>query len=172
MVPSSGIADLVLGQDLEQQRLGLDLDAIDLVDQQHHRVVGGDRLEQRTGEQELVAEDVVVDVAPRVAVLVGLDAQQLLLVVPLVERLALVEALVALQTDEPRAGHLGDALGQLGLAGTGRTLDQHRLAQPIGQENDAGDAVVGQVVDALQPIADLLNALESITHDASPYFRA
>ena len=47
-----------------------------------------DRLEQRAGEQELVGEDVVVDLAPRVAVAVGLDAQQLLLVVPLVERLA------------------------------------------------------------------------------------
>ena len=44
---------------------------------------------------------------------VGLDAQQLLLVVPLVEGLRLVEALVALQADQPRAGDLGDALGEL-----------------------------------------------------------
>ena len=40
IVPSSGIDDLVLGEDLEQQRLGLDLDAVDLVDQQHDRIVG------------------------------------------------------------------------------------------------------------------------------------
>jgi hypothetical protein len=35
-----GDGHLVLGEDLEQQRLGLDLDAVDLVDEQHHRVVG------------------------------------------------------------------------------------------------------------------------------------
>ena len=40
---------------------------------------------------------------------VDLDAQQLLLVVPLVERLGLVEALVALEADQAGAGDLGDA---------------------------------------------------------------
>ena len=79
-------------------------------------------------------------------VAVGLDAQQLLLVVPLVERLALVEALVALEADQPGAGELGDRLGELGLAGAGRALDQDGLLQPVGEEHDAGDAVVGQVV--------------------------
>ena len=44
-----GDRHLVVGQDLEQQRLGLDLDAVDLVDQQHDRLVGADRLEQRAG---------------------------------------------------------------------------------------------------------------------------
>jgi hypothetical protein len=114
-----GDRDLVVGEDLEQQRLGLDLDAVDLVDQQHHGVGGGDRLEQRAGEQELVGEDVVVDLAPRVAVAIGLDAQELLLVVPLVEGFALVEALVALEADQAGAGHLGDRLRELGLAGAG-----------------------------------------------------
>ncbi len=141
-----GDRHLVLGEDLEQQRLGLDLDPVDLVDQQHHRVIGADRLEQRAGEEELVGEDVVVDLAPAVGALVGLDAQELLLVVPLVERLGLVEPLVALQPDQPGPGELGDRLGELGLARSGRTLDQDRLAQPIGEERHAGDALVGQVV--------------------------
>ena len=79
---------------------------------------------------------------------VGLDAQQLLLVVPLVERLGLVEALVALQADQAGAGDRGDRLGQLGLADTGRPLDQHRLLEPVGEEHDAGDGGVGEVVDA------------------------
>ena len=35
-----GDRHLVVGEDLEQQRLGLDLDAVDLVDQQHDRLVG------------------------------------------------------------------------------------------------------------------------------------
>ena len=51
------------------------------------------------------------------------------------------------------AGHLGHALGQLGLARAGRPLDQDRLAQPVGQEHHPGDAVVGQVRDVLQLLA-------------------
>jgi hypothetical protein len=43
--------------------------------------------------------------------------------------------------------HLGHRLGQLGLAGAGRALDEDRLAEPIGQVHDAGDALVGEVVD-------------------------
>ena len=60
-----GDRHLVVGEDLEQQGLGLDLDAVDLVDQQHDRLVGPDGLEQRAGEQELVGEDVVLDARPR-----------------------------------------------------------------------------------------------------------
>jgi hypothetical protein len=50
--------DLVVGEDLEQEGLGLDLDAVDLVDEEHDRVLRRDRLEQRPGEEEVVAEDV------------------------------------------------------------------------------------------------------------------
>ena len=98
-----GDRHLEVGEHLEQQRFGLDLDAVDLVDQQHDRLVGTDRLEQRPGEQERLGEDVGLDRLPVALVLaVGLDAQQLLLVVPLVDGLRLVEALVALQADEAR----------------------------------------------------------------------
>ena len=159
-----GDRHLVVGEDLQQQGLGLDLDAVDLVDQQHDRLGGPDRLQQRAGEQELVGEDVVVDLAPRVRVPVGLDAQQLLLVVPLVQRLGLVEALVALQADQAGAGHLGHRLGELRLARAGRALDEHRLAEPVGQEDDAGDALVGEVVDAPQAVPHRLHALESFAH--------
>ena len=38
-------------------------------------ILGGDRFQQRTRQQELVAEDVVVNLVPRLAVAVGLDAQ-------------------------------------------------------------------------------------------------
>ena len=62
-----------------------------------------------------------------VVVALGLDAQELLLVVPLVQRLGLVEPLVALEADQAGAGDLGDRLGQLRLAGAGRTLDEDRL---------------------------------------------
>ena len=107
------------------------------------------------GEQELVGEDVVLDVVPGcVVVALGLDAQQLLLVVPLVERLGLVEALVALQADQAGAGHLGHRLGELGLARAGRALDEHRLLQAVGEVHHPGDALVGEVVDVLELLAD------------------
>jgi hypothetical protein len=161
-----GDRDLVVGEDLEEQRLGLDLDAVDLVDQQDDRLGRGDRLEQRTGEQELVREDVLLDLLPlaRAALLhdaLGLDAQELLLVVPLVERLRLVEALVALEADEARAGHAGDALGQLGLSGAGGAFDEHRLAESVGEVHDARDPLVGEIGDALQGLADGRDRLEA-----------
>ena len=62
-----GDRHLVVGEDLEQQRLGLDLHTVDLVDEEHDRVGGGDRLEQRTGQEELVGEDVVLDLGPVLA---------------------------------------------------------------------------------------------------------
>jgi hypothetical protein len=142
----------------------LDFDAVDFVDQQHHRLVGRDGLEQRAGEEELIGEDVVVDVAPRVAVLVGLDAQQLLLVVPLVEGLGLVEAFVALQADQPGPRHLGDALRELGLPRTSRALDQHGLAEAFSEEHDARDAFISKVRDIAQTIAHGLDGLETGCH--------
>ena len=112
-----------------------------------------------------------MDLGPRLRALVGLDAQQLLLVVPLVQRLGLVEALVALQADQPGAGHLGDGLGELGLARAGRALDEHRLAEAVGEVDDTGDAVVGEVVHVAQPVADHLHVLESFGHRERRYLR-
>ena len=139
-----GDRHLVLGEDLEEQGLGLELDPVHLVDQQHHRLGRADGLEQRPGQEELLGEDVLLQLLPGLAG-VGLDAQQLLLVVPLVEGLGLVQPLVALEADQPAAGQPGHRLGQLGLARAGRALDQDRLGQPVGQEDDSGDALVGQV---------------------------
>ena len=59
-----GDRDLVLGEHLEQQRLGLELDPVDLVDQQHHRLVGPDGLEQRAGQEEVLGEDVLLELLP------------------------------------------------------------------------------------------------------------
>src|SRR5947207_2865630 len=53
-----GNGDLVVGQDLEQQGLGLYLDPVDLVDEQHDGIVGADGLEEGPGEEELLCEDV------------------------------------------------------------------------------------------------------------------
>ena len=72
--------------------------------------------------------------APAGAVGLGLDAQQLLAVVPLVQRLGLVEPLVALQAHELAAEIAGQRLGELGLADAGRPLDEHRLAEPVARK--------------------------------------
>src|SRR3954463_9235732 len=48
--------DLEVRQELEQERLELVVGAVDLVDQQHHRPLLLERVEQRALEQELAAE--------------------------------------------------------------------------------------------------------------------
>ena len=77
----------------------------------------------------------------------------MLLVVPFVERFGLVEPFVTLQTNKPRTDHLSHALGELGLTRTRRTLDKDRLFKPIRQIDDAGQAIIGQVVNILQTFA-------------------
>ena len=69
-----GDRHLVLRQHLEQQRLGLELDPVDLVDQQHDGVGRPDGLEQRAGQEELLGEDVLFEVPPRGAGAVALPS--------------------------------------------------------------------------------------------------
>ena len=143
---------LEVREHLEQQPLDLDVGLVDLVDEQHRRLLAPDRGQQRPGEQELLGEDVVVGLRPRrVVALRSLDAEQLLLVVPLVERPRLVEALVALQPDQVGAGRPADRLGQLGLADAGRTLDEQRLLERAGEVRRGRGRRVGEVADLAQP---------------------
>ena len=81
-----------------------------------------------------------------VVVLLGQpDAQQLPRVVPLVQRLAGVDALVALQSHERRVEHRGQRLGRLGLADPRFALEQQRLRQPHRAEHRRRETEVGQV---------------------------
>jgi hypothetical protein len=68
-----------------------------------------------------------------------LRVQQLLAVLPFVQRLGLVETFVTLQADQRQIEHFGGRLRQLGLAHAGRPLDQHRLAQVIREINGGRD---------------------------------
>src|SRR3954469_9501086 len=133
-----GDRDLEVAQQLEQHRLELLVGLVDLVDEQDDGLLGRDRAHQRALEQELLAEDVVLHLLPARALGLGLDAQELLAVVPLVQRLGLVEPLVALQAREPAAEVRRQRAGELGLAHAGRTLDEDRLAELGGQERDQG----------------------------------
>ena len=91
----------------------------------------------------------------------GLDPQQLLAVVPLVDRLGLVEALVALQADQLAAGGARERLGQLGLADPRRALDQDRLPEPLGEEGDQRRGLVGEVAGAGQRLLRLRDRARS-----------
>jgi hypothetical protein len=137
---------LVLRENLEEQRLGLEFHPVHFVDEQHHRIGRGNGFQQGAREQELFGEDVLFEVLPVFGAsavgTAGLDTQQLLAIVPLVEGLGLVEPLVALQANEARTDAVGDGLGERRLAGTGRTLHEHGLGQAVGQERDRCNGVV------------------------------
>jgi len=88
----------------------------------------------------------------------------LLGVVPLVQRPGLVDALVALEPDQPRSGDLGDGLGQLRLADAGRALDEKRLAEAVGEEDGRGDRGRGQIAGLGEASGDFVDGTE---HGAS-----
>src|SRR5581483_2085354 len=95
--------------------------------------------------------------------LVGLDAQELLLVVPFVQRLGLIQALVALQPQQPGSGQGGSGLREFRLADPGRTLEQQRFFQAVGQVKDVADQVVG---DIPQPFPDGSDVAQTVAHQA------
>ena len=143
--PDLGDRDLEVRQELEQERLELLVRAIDLVDEQDRRRLGAQRAQDRTLDEEaLREEDVllpaeqlggVVEARDRIEQLGDLLAQhlrveQLLAVLPLVQRLRLVEPLVALQADQLGVDRGRHRLRELGLADAGRPLDEDRLADP------------------------------------------
>ena len=85
----------------------------------------------------------------------GLDGEELALIVPLVERRVLVEALVALQADQLGAVHGGERLANLGLADAGLALQQQRTLEEFHQPQRGGDVAVGDVADGGELVGNL-----------------
>ena len=81
----------------------------------------------------------------------GAEVQDLAREVPVVESLAGVDALVALQAHEREVEALGEGLGEGGLAGAGLALEQQRTLHARGQEHDRRELVVGEVSGRAQP---------------------
>jgi hypothetical protein len=109
-----------------------------------------ERLEERAAQQEAAREQLaLVDAA-----LGRAQREELARVVPVVEGLVDVDALVALQPDEPRARGAGERLGDLGLADPGLPLDQQREAQFARQEDGRGQGAIGEVALIAQRLAD------------------
>ena len=89
-----GNGDLEVGQEFEQQRLEFVIGAVDLVDEQQPALGRLQNLEQGTRDQEAIVVDIDFAVA-RLA-----DGEKLTLIVPFVERVRGIDALIALQPDE------------------------------------------------------------------------
>ena len=105
------------------------------------------RLQQRPPDQELFPEQlagglVTVDDAGRFH---QPDFEELARVVPLVDGLADVEPLVALQPDQVGPEPGGEHLGDLCLADTRFTLEEKRTLQREGEVNGGGQAPVSDV---------------------------
>ena len=159
--------DRGLAEELEQQRLELVVGPVDLVDQQHRR-----RPARCAGPPAGSARSCRNSSVNRSASASGLvpglgqpDRQQLALVVPLVERLAGGQALVALQPDQRRAQRRRQRLGRRGLADPGLALQQQRLPRRQRQEQRRRQPVVDQVVDA-RPAAGVPRSESRITPGA------
>ena len=90
-----------------------------------------ERPQHRPGEQEPLVEQRLlrlgrVELAGPAGRLERAQVQDLAREVPVVERLAGVDPLVALQPDQRHVVHLGERLGQRRLAGAGLALEQQR----------------------------------------------
>src|SRR5213592_4059784 len=134
---------------------------IDLVDQQHHGVGRPNGGKQRAREQEVLREDILLDLVPVPLIGVRLDAEQLLLVVPLVERLRLVEPFVALKARQPVPGDRRDCLSERRLPDAGRPLAQDGLLQPVGEVHGHSDGLVGQIAHGREALLDLRRGREA-----------
>ncbi len=137
-----GNRDLEVREHLEEKCLELLVGAVDLVDQEDDRLVRLERLEQRPADQELAPEE--LGVGDR-AFLRCTDVEELARVVPLVDRVGDIEALVALEADQPRTAGAGERLGCLGLAHPGLALEQHRLLEREREEERGRESPLGQV---------------------------
>ena len=141
--------DLEVGQHFEQKRLERLVGAVELVDQQHRRAgsVGLQRLQQRPLDQEPLGEHVVLEpVAVVLAFGLGeADGDHLRGVIPLIDRGGDVEALVALQPDQPAAEGRRQHLGDLGLADAGLAFEEHRPAHLQREIEHRAERAVGEI---------------------------
>ena len=129
-----GNRDLEFGEQLEQKPFELLVGAIDLVDQQDGRTRARriDRLQQRPLDEKRFAVELAVARLSRSSACGRVEdpqLEQLARVVPFVERVADVEAFVALQANQIGVERGGDRGGQRGLADARLALEKQRSFQ-------------------------------------------
>ena len=154
-----GDGDLELGEDLEQESLELLIGPVDLVDEEDGRRSRlADGLEEGALDEKGRREDGRLLLGQRMArALLELDVQELLRVVPLVQRLGGVETLVTLEPDQVGLQHLGHHLGDLGLAHARMPLDEERFLERHGEMHGHGNGGVRDVLRRLHHFLDLLD---------------
>src|SRR5215204_4332641 len=150
-----GDGDGEVREDLQEKSFELVVGAIHLVYEQHgrHRPPVLQRLQERTAYQELAVVEVALD-----AFLIftsegfgGADVEELAGVVPFVDGLVDVYALVALETDKWCLQDAGEDFGDLGLAYPRLAFQKQRPSELEGEEDRGGEPFVRQVVVLAQP---------------------
>ena len=156
--------DLPVRQDLQQVRLELVVGAVDLVDEEHGDgpLPRLDRPQQGPLDEEALLVQLGLERVGRAPGrlarrLGGAQVEELAAVVPVVDGLGGVDALVALQADQLAAGPAGEHLGQLGLADAGLALEQQRPPQRHGEEHGRRQPLVRPVAVGLQGGGDLVH---------------
>ena len=129
---------------------------VDLVDEQNRLVARPDGLEKRALEQELGTEQPVHGLLiGRLMLRQRPDLQHLPGIVPFVQCLVRVDALVALQPDQPPAENCGQDLGDLGLADPDLALQQHRPVQRQRYQQGSCQTPVCEVAALPEPVSQL-----------------
>src|SRR5829696_4903850 len=154
-----GDRDGEVREDLEEKCFELVVGAVHLIYEQHwrHRPTVLKRLQQRTADKELAVVEVALDAFPIFAAegFGGADVEELARVVPLVDSLVDVYALVALQADERRLEDAGENLGDLGFADTRLAFEEQRPSELEGEKDRSGQPFVRQVIALAQPHSQL-----------------
>jgi hypothetical protein len=156
-----GNGDSSLAEKLEQQRLEFVVRAVDLVDQQHgrSRPAVAHTLKDRPVHQ--IGLGVEVGLGDGFAARLGQpDAQQLALVIPVVQRLGSGQPLIALQSKQRRIQHGGKRFRRSRLADTRFTLEEQRAAERDGQVDRRGGADVEQIVVGVETPDHVVNIVE------------
>ena len=112
------------------------------------------RLQQRHLDQEF--RRVEIGGADFAAALGDAHMQQLARMVPVVERLRRVDALIALQADRLAAEDLGQPVGDLGLADARRAFEQQRLAELERQVERRHQRLVGEIAGGRERRVELV----------------
>ena len=117
-----------------------------------------DRLEQRPPDEELRPEQLLLG---HRAFLRRADVEQLARVVPLVDGVRDVEALVALEPDQPRAEDARQRLRRLRLPHARLALEQQRLLEREREVERGREAAVRQVARLLEAALELVDRGEA-----------
>ena len=122
--------------------------AVDLIDQKQSLRRRFQRLEQRPFDEKFIR--IEVDVA------IAAQAQELAGIVPLIERVAGVDPLIALQPHKIETKCCSERLRRLGLAHARQALEQQGLAELQGEKGGDAQLFAGKITFTLEALGQNL----------------